>query len=221
MQTQKSITAWVSRKPADGVKAKIIVHPFPSVITFVAAVTVWRRNAWEGLSSPRKPSSMYWVCPVWGLFRKHSRCHICSIRGFPFDCYMQSELTTCQLTRGAGCVALGGGDHTLRLLLLFSCPVMSVSLWPHGLQHARPPCPSPSPGACSNSRALSWWCHPTISSSVIPFSCPQSFLASGSFLMSKLFAAGGQSIGVSASTSVLPMNTQDWSPLGWTGWIFL
>ena len=104
----------------------------------------------------------------------------------------------------------------------FSCSVMSDSLWPHEPQHARAPCPSPTPGVYSNSCPLSWWCHPTISSSVIPFpSCPQSFPASGSFQMSQLFASGGQSIGVSASASVLPMNTQDWSPLGWTGWISL
>ena len=100
-----------------------------------------------------------------------------------------------------------------------SCPTL---YGPHGLQHARPPCPSPTPGVYSNSCPLSQWCHPTISSSVIPFSaCPQSFPALGSFQMSQLFASGGQSIGVSASTSVLPMNTQDWSPLGWTGWISL
>ena len=92
----------------------------------------------------------------------------------------------------------------------------------HGLQHARPPCPSPTPGVYSNSCPLSQWCHPTISSSVIPFSsCPQSFPASESFPMSQLFASGGQSNGVSASTSVLSVNTQDWSPLGWTGWISL
>ena len=100
--------------------------------------------------------------------------------------------------------------------------VMSDSLWPHESQHARPPCPSPTPGVYSKSCPLSWWCHPTISSSVVPFSsCLQSFLASGSFQMSQLFASGGQSIGVSASTSVLPMNTQDWFPLRWTGWISL
>ena len=95
---------------------------------------------------------------------------------------------------------------------------MSKSLWPHESQHARPPCPSPTPGVYSNPCPLSQWCHPAISSSVIPFSsCPQSFPAPGSFSMSQLFAWGSQSIGVSASTSVLPMNTQDWSPLGWTG----
>ena len=97
---------------------------------------------------------------------------------------------------------------------------MSDSLRPHELQHARPPCPSPTPGFHSNSCPSSRWCHPAISSSVIPFSsCPQSDPASGSFQISQLFASGGQSIGVSASASVLPMNTQDWFPLEWTGWI--
>ena len=105
----------------------------------------------------------------------------------------------------------------------FSCSVVSNSLWYHGLQHTRPPCCSSSTfGAYSNSCPLSWWCHSTISSSVIPFSsCLLSFRASGSFQMSQFFASGGQSIGVSASASVLPMNIQDWFPLGWTGWISL
>ena len=95
---------------------------------------------------------------------------------------------------------------------------MSYSLQPHGLHHARLPCPSSSPRACSNSYPLSQWCHPTISSSVIPFSpCLQSYPASGSFLMGRLFASGGQSIGASSSASVLPMNIQDWFPLGLTG----
>ena len=108
--------------------------------------------------------------------------------------------------------------YLLRFSVQFSHSVVSNSLWPHGLQHARLPCPSPTPGACPWSQ----WCHPTISSSVIPFSSYlQSFPASGSFSMSQFFASSGQSIGVSASTSVLPMNTQDWSPLGWTGWISL
>ena len=104
----------------------------------------------------------------------------------------------------------------------FSRSVMSDSLRPHELQHTRPPCPSPTPRVHSNSCPSSRWCHPAISSSVVPFSsCPQSLPASGSFPMSQLFAWGGQSIRVSASASVLPMNTQDWSPLGWTGWISL
>ena len=104
----------------------------------------------------------------------------------------------------------------------FSRSVMSDPLRPHELQHARPPCPSPTPRVDPNSCPLSWWCHPTISSSVVPFSSHlQSFPTSGSFQMSQFFASGGQSIRVSASVSVLPMNTQDWSPLGWTGWISL
>ena len=104
----------------------------------------------------------------------------------------------------------------------FSRSVMSDSLWPHGLQHPRPPCPSPTSVDYSNSCLLSWWCHPLISSSVVPFSSHlQSFPVSGSFPMSQLFASGDQSIGVSASASVLPMNIQDWFPLGWTGWISL
>ena len=101
----------------------------------------------------------------------------------------------------------------------FSCSVVSNSLRPHESQHTRPPCPSPTPGVHSNSRPSSRWCHPAISSSVVPFSsCPQSLPA---FPMSHLFAWGGPSTGVSASASVLPMNTQDWSPLEWTGWISL
>ena len=103
----------------------------------------------------------------------------------------------------------------------FSLSVMSYASLPCGLQHSRPPCPSPTPRIYPNSRPLSRWCHPTISSSVVPFSRLQSFPASGSFQMGQLFTFGGQSIGVSASTSVLPMNTQDWFPLGWTGWISL
>ena len=100
--------------------------------------------------------------------------------------------------------------------------VVSNSLQPHGLQHARLPCPSPTPGVYSNSCPLSQWCHPTISSSVVPFSsCLPSFPASESFQMSQFFASRGQSIGVSASTSVFPMNIQDWFPLGWTGCISL
>ena len=99
---------------------------------------------------------------------------------------------------------------------------MSDSLRPHGLQHTRPPCPLPTPGVYSNSCPLNWWCHPTISSSVVPFSSLlQSFPASGSFPMSQLFVSGGQSIGVSASASVLPMNIQGWFPLGFTDLILL
>ena len=104
----------------------------------------------------------------------------------------------------------------------FSCSVMSDSLQSHEPQDTRPPCPSPTPGVHPNPCPSSRWCHPAISSSFIAFSsCLQSFPASGSFLMSQFFTSRGQSIGASASASVLPMNTQDWSPLGWTGWISL
>ena len=108
--------------------------------------------------------------------------------------------------------------HTVQ----FSLSVVSDSLWPQEWQHARPPCPSPIPGVYSNSCPLSRWCHLAISSSVVPFSsCPQSLPVSGSFPMSQLFTWGGQSIRVSVSASVLPMDTQDLSPLRWTGWISL
>ena len=108
------------------------------------------------------------------------------------------------------------------LSVQFNCSVVSDSLWSHGLQHARLPCPSPTPGACSNSGPSSWWCHPTISSSVVPFSSGlQSFPASGSFSVSQFFVSGGHIIRASASASVLPMNIQDWFPLGWTCWIAL
>ena len=104
----------------------------------------------------------------------------------------------------------------------FSRSVVSDSLHPHEPQHTRPPCSSPTPGVHSNSHPSSRWCHPAISSSVVPFSsCPQSLPTSGCFSVSQLFAWGGQSIGVSASASVLPMNTQNWSPLQWTGWMSL
>ena len=107
-------------------------------------------------------------------------------------------------------------------LVQVNSSVIPNSLWPHGLQHTRLPCPPPTPGAFSNSCPSSRWCHPTISSSVAPFSsCLQSFPASRSFQMSQFFTSGSQSIGVSASASVLPMNIQEWFPLGWTGWISL
>ena len=128
------------------------------------------------------------------------------------------------LLLGFSLVVASGGDSLISVhsSVPSSCSVMSDSLRPHGVQHARPPCPSPTPGVYSNSCPLSWWCHPTISSSVIPFSSHlRSFPASGSFQMSQFFTSGGQSIGVSASASVLPVNIQDWFPLGWTDWISL
>ena len=126
------------------------------------------------------------------------------------------------LTEGEDGSCSDGLDHAQFNSVQFSCAVLSDSLWPHELQHSKTPCPSPTLGAYPNSCQLSRWCHPTISFSVILFSsCCQFFPASGSFQMSQLFASSGQSIGGSASASVLPMNTQDWSPLGWTGWISL
>ena len=118
-------------------------------------------------------------------------------------------------------VALSG-TVIFKISVHSSLTAMSHSLWPHGLLHARHPCPTPTPGACSNSCPLSRWCHPTISSSVIPFSSHlQYFLALGSCPMSQFLTSGGQSIGVSASASILPMNIQDWCPLGWTSLISL
>ena len=113
--------------------------------------------------------------------------------------------------------------HSISVSVEFNSVTQSgLTLQPHGLQHTRLPCPSPTPRAYSNSCPLSQWCHPTISSSIVPFSsCLLFFLATESFQMSQLFTSGGQSTGVSALASVLPMNTQDWSPLGWTGWISL
>ena len=119
------------------------------------------------------------------------------------------------------CIAQGTLLTALWRPSQFRCSVVSDSLQPHGLQHARPPCPSPTPGTYSNSCPLSRWCYPTISSSVIPFFCLQFFPASESFPMSQFLPSGGQSIRVSASTSVLPVNIQDWFPLGRTGWISL
>ena len=110
-------------------------------------------------------------------------------------------------------------DLFFMALAQFSHSVMSNSLWLHGLQHTRPPCPSPTPGVHSNFCPSSQWCHPAISSSVTLFSCPQSFLVTGSFPVSQLFTSGGQSIGASVSASVLPMNIRDWFLFGWTGWI--
>ena len=130
----------------------------------------------------------------------------------------QKPKASCLLPRVTETVLRICGPYSVQ----FSRSVVSDSLRPHGLHHARPPCPSPTPGAYSNSCPLSRWCHPTISSSVVPFSSRlQSFPPSGSFPRSQFFASSGQSIGVSASASVLPTNIQDWFPLGWTCWISL
>ena len=155
---------------------------------------------------------VYWICPInltlceaWeGRVTPHRR---------PDPALL--EMIACSL------VLLFPGV-VLSVSVQFSCSVVSNCLQPQEPQHARPPCPSPTPGVYPNSYPLSRWCHPTISTSVIPFSsCPQSFPASGSLQMSQLLASGGQSTGVSATTSVLPMSIEDWSPLEWTGWISL
>ena len=148
-------------------------------------------------------------------------------KGYPFQ-YSGLEKSKDYIVHGVAksWTWLSDFHFTLFLTLLWVAQFSSVTqlcpiLRPHGLQHARLPCPSPTPRDCSNSCLLSRWCHPTISSSVGLFSCFQSFPTSGSGKMSQFFSSGGQSFGVSASASVLPMNPQDWSPLGWTGWISL
>ena len=139
---------------------------------------------------------------------------------FSFKVKVQKRSDFCSQWRSNTLIPATPSQHLFSVQ--FSHSVMSNSLRPHEPQHARSPCPSPTPGVYSNPCPSSWWCHLAISSSVVPFSsCPQSLPASRSFPMSQLSAWGGQSIGVSASASVLPMNTQDWSPLGWTGWISL
>ena len=141
---------------------------------------------------------------------------------FPFSKESSQPRDWTQVSHIAGrfCISWATRKDLQVLSVQFSCSVVSDSLQPHGLQHARLPCPSPTAGVYPNSCPLSQWCHPTISSSVIPFSsCLQSFPTSGSFPMSPFFASGGQSI--EASASVLPITIQDWSPLGWTGWISL
>ena len=137
------------------------------------------------------------------------------MRTFKFKCLKQ-ELRTVEISsEDILDLNIDGLQHSVQ----FIRSVVSSSLWPHEPQHARPPCPSQTPGLHPNPCPLCWWCHSTISTSSVTFSsCPQSFPALGSFQMNQLFASGGQGIGVSASTSIPPMNTQDWSPLVWTGW---
>ena len=142
--------------------------------------------------------------------------------------YILNETNTCKWIFVAALLAIIKKwqqtiNHVInRISVQFSHSVEFNSLWPYGPECAKPPCPSSAPRVHPNPCPSSWWCHPAISSSVVPFSShPQSFPASGSFQMSQFFTSGGQSIGVSASTSVFPKNTRDWYPLGWTGWISL
>ena len=179
---------------------------------------------WE-LQKPRSKHSSTWVVFLglgWEWEEEwNMRARFWLFRGLPSFCFpwfailMGSQNTWDATEHNILCdPARWGGFSSVAQ----SC----LTLRPHGLQHAGPPCPSPTPRAYSNSCPLSRWCHPTVSSSVVPFSSHlQSFPALGSFPMSQFFTLGGQSIGVSASASVFPMNTQDWSPLGWTGLISL
>ena len=136
-------------------------------------------------------------------------------------------ISRCRISSNAFLMCISMTIHLFLFNMLMTVQFSSVAqscptLQPHGLQHARLPCPSPTPRVYSNSSPLCQWCHPIISSCVVPFSsCLQSFPASGSFQIGQFFASGGQNIGISASASVLPMNIQNWFPLGWTGWIFL
>ena len=161
---------------------------------------------------------------VWTLEKKVGRCwHTRNLTKHSELSEKKSDTTVKQ--ERLQCLGVPIVEHQLQhspSSVQFSRSVMSDSLWPHEPQHTRPPCPLPTPGVYPNSCPLTWWCHPTISSSVIPFSSSlQSFPASWSFPVSQFFTSDGQSIGVSALASVFPMNIQDWFPLGWTGWIFL
>ena len=160
--------------------------------------------------------------PSYGLVMKFNFVNIVSLLQMNKFCFKSAFISPICLYMSSE-VSLGTQLTQLSIqycIVQFSRSVVSNSLRPHGLQHARPPCPSPTPGVYSNSCLLSQWCYLTISSFVVPFSsCLRSFPTSGFFQMNQLFAWGGQSIGVSASTTVLPMNAQDWSPLRWTGWI--
>ena len=182
------------------------------------------------------PICLQWFCPIsfllWLSLWREIQVHmiICGINPiipswYDYCIFLRIYIEMCSTFSCLSCMHLWSTFGTWNFHVLgatnsmermeissvqFSCSVMSNSLWPHGLQHTRPPCPSPNPGAYSKSCPLTQWCHPTISSSVVPFSsCLQSFPASGSFQMSQFFTSGGQSIGVSASASVLPMNVQD------------
>ena len=174
---------------------------------FIAALFIIART-WK---QPRCPSADEWIRKPWYIYTieyystvKKNTFEWVLLRWMNMEPIIQSEVSQKEKHQ-----------YSIRSDQI-SRSVISDSLQPHELQHARTPCPSPTPGVHPDSRPSSQWCHPTISSSVVPFSCLQSFPASRSFLMSQLFTSGGQIIGVSALASVLPMNTQDWSPLGWT-----
>ena len=168
----------------------------------VALFTIAR--TWK---QPRYPSADEWIRKLWYIYTME---YYSSIKRNTFESVLLRWINLEPIIQ-----------NEVSQKVKWICLVVPDSLRPHESQCTRPPCPSPTPGVYPNPCPSSRWCHPTISSSVVPFSCPQSLPASRSFPMSQLFPSGGQSIGVSVSTSVLPMNTQDWSPLGWTGWISL
>ena len=195
-----------------------VIQPLPHLTCPTVSAPVFQDREECTSSSPR--STIPTGCLLWDThFRGNTRLSgvrtmasdILKMHFFPFLCHWQYSVPWSTMTKRSRKYCSQSAQ--------FSHSVVSNSLWPHGLQHARLPCPSPTPRAYSKSCLLSLWCHPTISSSVIPFSsCLQFFLASGYFPMSQFFILGGQSIGVSTSASVLPMNIQDWFPLGWTIW---
>ena len=197
MTQQSHCWAYTLRKP----ELKDTCTPVFIAVLFIIART-WKQ--------PRCPSADEWIGKLWYIYTmeyysaiKKNAFESVLMKLMKLEPIIQSEVS--QKEKHQYSISLGQ----------FSCSVVCNSLRPHESQHTRPPCPSPTPGVHSNSCPLSRWCHPAISSSVVPFSsCSQSLPASGSFPMSQLFASGGQSIGVSASASVFPMNTQDWSPLG-------
>ena len=190
-----------------------------------SSIVAWRipmdTEAWQ--------ATIHRAAKSWKWLKQLSMHACCNLALLPLYSHMNSDIYILQnklfvsRTIVLSAVSFRNIAHYITewgRLSQFSCSVMSNSLRPHRLRHARLPCPLPTPRACSDSGPLSQWCHPPISSSVIPFSsCPQSFPASGSFQINQFFSSGGKSIGVSASASVLLMNIQDWFPLGWTGWI--
>ena len=190
-------------------------------------------NYWEGKGNPLQYSCLEhpmdreaWWATVPGVWDGHDWSIWASMHMFLYVYvnyiywYIYTHMYTCTSVWYINFIYIN--QFGAFLVVQFTHSVIPDSLLPHEPQHARPPCPSPTPRVHPNPCPSSRWCHPTIPSSVVPFSsCPPSFPASGSSQLSQLFASGGQSIGVTASTSVLPRNTQDWSPLGWTGWISL
>ena len=189
-----------------------------------------RQSRWQGFPSVRQKLEEHKLQVTWFVvdtcsifllqITLHEWARLGSHQGIQFEKYFHGFPLS--MTSVYGIISWWFRAWALESSIQFSRSVVSDSLQHYELQHARPPCPSPTPGVHPDSCPSSWWCHPAISSSVIPFSsCPQSLPASASFPMSQLFTWDGQGIGVSALASVLPMNTQDWSPLGWTGWISL